>query len=230
MFRRLTSSLTSSVGQKALMGITGLLLVGFLVFHLAGNTTLYFNGDGSLSADSDGGAFDAYVEKIKSFGPLLVVARIGLFALFAAHIALAFRLSLANREARHERYALRGNKGALTVGSASMLVTGSILLVYLLKHLYDFSLDGLVGDGSFEEGPAADVQSKLSEPATAMLYILGIAALTLHLTHGFRSAFQSLGANHPQLNAILKWVGLALALALGAGFLSFPVLRLLLGS
>lgn len=207
---RLGNALASSVGKKITMGLTGLLLLGFLVEHLHGNL--------KLLEDPSGRAFDDYVAFMKSFGPLLTVAEVGLALLFLAHVYLAFRLTLENWQARKQRYVVRNNRGRSTWGSISMFYTGALLLGYLLKHLYDFRFDA-----RFFDDPDALVKAKLSEPQHAIVYLVASLALGLHLSHGFRSALQSIGVNHPGWNPALEKLGKLIALVFALAFAAFPV-------
>ena len=207
---RIGDALASSVGKKVVMGATGLLLVGFLVEHLLGNLKLF--------EDSDGSAFDAYVEFLSGFGPLLVVAELGLAALFLVHIYLAFRLTLENIQARRQKYVVRSNRGASTLGSVSMFYTGAIILGYLIKHLLDFRFDR-----DFFADPDALVKSTLSQPKHAIFYLVAAVAVGIHLSHGFKSAFQSIGVNHPRLAPGLAKASVLLAIAFALGFASFPI-------
>ena len=193
------------------MGLTGLLLVGFLIEHLAGNLTLF--------QDDDGSAFQAYKEGLESFGPLLTILEVGLFLVFGAHIAVALKLSLENREARKQGYVVRSNRGKATAASLSMLATGSIVLIFLIKHVvFDFRFNH-----GYHEAPADTVKETLASPFTGFFYLAAVGILGLHLAHGFRSAFQSLGVSHPKLDPLLDRAGIALAVALAVGFAAFPV-------
>src|SRR5262245_54534333 len=109
---RLGNALASSVGKKLVMGLTGFLLLGFLVEHLHGNL--------KLIEDPSGKAFNEYVAFLQSFGPLLLVAEIGLALLFLAHVYLAFRLTLENMQARRQGYVVRARRGGSTAGSLTM--------------------------------------------------------------------------------------------------------------
>jgi len=217
MLRRLGDALASSIGKKIVMGLTGLLLTGFLVSHLAGNLKLV-PGIG----DVEGVAFDEYVAYLKSFGALLLVAELGLVALFGCHIYLAFRLTMENREARKQKYVIRANRGAQTPASASMFYSGALILGFLIKHLLDFRFNG-----AFHEDPSGVTMEAMRSPGQAWIYILGSALVGLHLSHGVQSAFQSLGVNHPQWNPIIKIAGRALAVALALGFAWIPIYHLL---
>jgi succinate dehydrogenase / fumarate reductase cytochrome b subunit len=210
MLRWIGNALASTIGRKFVVGLSGLMLVGFLVEHLIGNVTLY--------TDPSGEAFNEYVAYFKSFGPLLIVAEVGLALLFACHIVLAIRLSLENRQARRDGYVVRGNRGAQTFGSVSMFVTGALILGYLVKHLIDFRFDA-----RFEEDPAAVVAATLGQPGHALAYVAAAILVGIHLSHGFRSAFQSLGISHPKLDPLLVIGGRALAVLFALGFASFPL-------
>lgn len=206
----LGNALASSVGKKIVMGLTGLLLVGFLVEHLHGNL--------KLIEDPSGAAFEEYVSFLQGFGPLLKVAEVGLALLFLSHIYLALRLTLENVQARRQKYVVRNSRGASTIGSVSMFWSGALILGFLIKHLLDFRLSE-----SFFEDPSGEVARKLSSPGQAVVY-LGISFVVgLHLSHGFRSALQSLGANHPRWNTILERLGKAVAVLLAVGFAAIPI-------
>jgi succinate dehydrogenase / fumarate reductase cytochrome b subunit len=217
MLRSIGNALASSVGRKAVVGLTGLLLVGFLLEHLFGNAFLYF--------DADGSAFNGYVASLKLFGPFLLVAELGLALLFAIHIYLAIRLTLENREARKQGYAVRATRGQATPASLSMHVSGALLLAYTLKHLWDFRFNH-----EFHEAPAATVKETLSTPFNAVVYLAAAVLVGWHLSHGFRSAFQSLGLSRPGWGEPLKRLGYLIAAVLAVGFASFPIYYLFVWS
>ena len=146
------------------------------------------------------------------------MAEIGLFALFACHAYLGLRLSMENMAARKSRYVSRNDRGAKTFGSSSMFVTGALVLAYLIKHVLDFRLSA-----EYDEAPGATVAQVLGSPLHGLLYIAAMIVLGVHLSHGFQSAFQSLGANHPRWTPILKLAGYAIAIAVALGFASIPV-------
>jgi succinate dehydrogenase / fumarate reductase cytochrome b subunit len=210
MLRWIGNALASSVGKKIVLGLTGFLLLGFVVEHLLGNLKLIEGGE----------VFNEYVAFLQSFGPLLVVSEIGLVALFACHIFLALRLTMENRKARTQRYEVRNNRGAQTFGSVSMFYTGALLLGFGVVHMLDFRL----AEGFTElEDPASVVYETLSRPGKALFYIAAVAVLGVHLSHGFRSAFQSLGLSHPKLDAVLGKASIGLGALIALGFASIPV-------
>jgi succinate dehydrogenase / fumarate reductase cytochrome b subunit len=199
----------SSIGKKLLVAVTGLLLIGFLVVHLTGNLLIY--------GPEEGAAFGKYAETLES-SPLLPVAEILLAALFVAHIAMALRVTTQNRDARASRYRIRSWHGGRTPGSATMVVTGLVVLVFLLIHIYDFRLQK---DDPHEL--AEMVRARLGGGVGFLIYVVGVGALTLHLSHAAQSALQTLGINHPKYTPALRALGVVLALALGVGFVSFPL-------
>ncbi|MCA8980368.1 MAG: succinate dehydrogenase cytochrome b subunit [Planctomycetes bacterium] len=212
MLSWLQRTLRSSIGKKVLMACTGLGLIGFLIGHLAGNLTLF--------ADSEGEAFTHYATTLNS-NPALPVVEVGLTLLFLAHIVLAFKVTRENREARGKGYTLRNDHGARTPGSRSMMITGVLILAFIVVHLIDFRFD----KPELEEMSllAGMVESRLSGTVGFLIYFGAMVPLTLHLSHAFQSALQTLGLNHPKYNCLIKVVGRGLALIIGLGFASFPL-------
>lgn len=210
MFNRLGKFVSSSIGRKMVMSLTGLLLFCFVLGHLAGNLTL-FAGDGGV-------LFDAYADTLRS-NPLLPVAEAGLIVLFLGHVFLAFRTTIDNREARKQGYKIRNKMGAATIASSSMFVTGALVLGFLIVHLLDFRLNAAA-----EETPlSAMVFERFSQPVGAALYLVGVLALGVHLSHAFRSGLQSLGVNHPRWNPLIQRAGIGLAALIFVGFAAMPI-------
>jgi succinate dehydrogenase / fumarate reductase cytochrome b subunit len=205
--------LGSSIGRKFVMAASGIALLGFLFVHLAGNLLIY-SGEG-------GKAFDDYARHLEE-NPLLVPAEIALFVLFAVHIFMALRVTGENRAARRQGYAVRSSMGERTIASSSMIVTGIVVLIFLIVHLADFRI-GKLSAANESVGLAAMVKRRLREPLGAAVYLIGVAALGVHLRHAFRSGLQTLGVNHPRLNPLLVRLGWAIAIILGLGFASFPI-------
>jgi succinate dehydrogenase / fumarate reductase, cytochrome b subunit len=214
------NALSTSVGKKFVMGITGLLLCGFLIVHLAGNLLLY--------ADSDGKAYNEYAHALHENEGVLMVLEVGLFGMFAAHIALAFKTASENRAARKVRYHTQGSKiesrDSVIRPDTWMFISGVIILGFLILHLIDFKL-GLRPDidyASYKE--AGKAMAILKTPLSAFVYTIGGIVLGIHLSHGISSAFQSLGLNHPKFESLIRWGGIIFAAIIGVGFASFPLL------
>ena len=217
----LLNALSSSVGRKFVMAITGLLLCGFLVAHLAGNLLLWVSAE----------AYNDYAHKLHEQALLLAVAETGLFALFIIHIVLAFRLTIGNNSARGQGYAVQKAKGegdGFGFGRPDtwMAISGTIVLGYICLHLIDFKFE-LRGSQFYEDAhgnellPAAKAEALLKTGTSTIGYLAGIVFLTLHLMHGIPSLFQSLGINHKKYNDLIRKSGLLIAVAIGAGFASF---------
>lgn len=191
------------------MAVTGLLLIGFVVAHLAGNLSLY----------KGGGAFDEYAHFIGGL-EILPLAEAGLALLFLVHIYMAVRTTIENRGARPVKYGIAGTHGKKTASSTTMFLSGLVILGFLFKHLWDFRLQ----KEAFEAAPEEVVRTALAQPLTAVVYVLGATALGLHLYHAFASAFQTLGVNHPKYTPALTWIGRILAIVVALGFASFPLI------
>lgn len=205
----------STIGQKALVGITGLALVGFLITHLAGNLTMYVGEDGET--------FNAYSSGLHDLGVLLYVAEIALLTIFLSHIVLVARLVMKQRKAGGAgRYAVTQSKqagGGLQLKSSRMMsISGTILLVFLVVHIWDFRLQLEPDTNLFEM-----VKSALQEPWRVGLYVVGSFLVGWHVFHGFQSAFRSLGLNHSVYTPALSKLGTFLAVLFGLGFASFPL-------
>jgi succinate dehydrogenase / fumarate reductase cytochrome b subunit len=217
--KRLGDALASSIGKKFVMGITGLLLCGFLVGHLTGNLLIYVGAE----------KYNDYAHMLHSQKLLLPVVEIGLLLLFLAHLYLAFRTSRENRAARNQQYAVKASKiesaGAnkLQRSDTWMLVSGIVVLLFVLLHLVDmrFELRPDVNYGTLT--PFEKTVLILETPLTFWVYIIGCVFLGFHLSHGFASAFQSLGLSHPRFNSAIRCISLVFALVIALGFASFPV-------
>ncbi|MBI3552208.1 MAG: succinate dehydrogenase cytochrome b subunit [Elusimicrobia bacterium] len=203
---RLTSFMTSSLGKKFTVGAAGFLLGGFLVVHLAGNLFL-FVGEG---------AFNHYAETLSN-NPLLPAAEIALAALFLAHIVFALKVRFENAKARPVAYEVYEAKGGRTIGSKSMAVSGVLVLAFLIIHLKTFRF------GDDKDGLYKLVMEWFKNPFYSGFYVLALAGLGLHLSHGFQSGFQTFGLNHPRYTPLIKKAGLVFAALIFLGFASMPI-------
>jgi len=209
--------LSSSIGKKTVMALTGLGLVGFLIGHLAGNLTLW--------VDDTGEAFNGYAHMLES-NPALPFVEFGLLVFLVAHVAMAMRVSKENREARAKDYNLRASMGARTLGSGSMLITGLIIGLFIVIHIIDFRVPNALGE---VDDLAQAVKDRLASPIGALIYFIGVAAVGIHMSHAFKSAFQTLGVTHPRYTPLIEKTGLGLAVILFLGFAAFPVILFLSG-
>lgn len=188
------------------MALTGLLLCGFLVAHLAGNLLIFDSSD----------AFNSYAKALEE-NPLLPLAEMGLLALFALHIATGLWVWAGSRGARGGRYAVRASAGGSSWGSATMIASGVLLAAFVVVHVRTFRFAEDRSD-LYE----LVLEAFRSRPY-ALFYVAAMAALALHLSHGFQSAFQTLGASHPRLTPALRGFGWLFAAGVAAGFASIPL-------
>ncbi len=208
--------INSSIGRKVVMSVTGIALILFLTFHCAMNIVALFSGE----------AYNMICELLGA-NWYAVVATLGLAALAVIHIVYAFILTAQNRRARgEERYAVTDRPAKVEWASQNMLVLGIIILLGLVLHLFNFwynmmfaelfGIEGLThapGDGF------GWIQETFSCPLFVALYVIWIAAIWMHLTHGFWSAMQTLGWNGKIWFCRWKMIGLIYTTLLMLGFL-----------
>lgn len=210
IMRTLIAAFSSSVGKKFLMAFTGLLLSLFLIAHAIGNSTTFLGLD----------VFNAYAEHLHSLGFFITLFEIGLLLIFGTHIAFAIILYFQNLYARTTRYLVQKASGGRTPGSRTMPYTGLIILIFIIVHLGDFHFiekTTTIGDL---------VKQTLNQPAAALFYIVAMAAVILHISHGFWSLFQTFGVNHPKYDCTLRSGTLGLTIILGTVFVLIPLLAL----
>ena len=210
--------LKSSVGRKQIVAITGLALVLFLIAHLAGNL-LIFKGPT---------AFNNYAAGLKSLGALLWVARLGLLATFVIHIATTTSLVIENIKARGGRYSRDTHGGSRSFVTRIMPYTGTILLVYVITHLLDYTLvdHNTVNTmiGHLDQGIYGMVVNSFQmSMARVLWYIVAMACVGFHLAHGFQSVFRSFGYYHTTFTPVLNGLSTTIGVLIFAGFSSIPV-------
>jgi succinate dehydrogenase / fumarate reductase cytochrome b subunit len=202
----------SSIGKKQIMAISGLLLCGFLITHLAGNCLMYLGPD----------AFNTYAHKLTSNKLLLYPAEIILILLFTSHIVMAVRVTIENKSARPEPYFMSTKSGrGATLASRSMPYTGLVILIFLILHLIHFKF-GPYYETQLNGEPVRDIYRTVMEyfqsPINVIWYVTAMICLGFHVKHGFWSAFQSLGFYHEKYNCKLKMASCLFALTVTCGF------------
>ncbi len=202
-----TRTFTYSIGKKIIMALTGIFLVIFLAQHLVGNFLL-LAGDG-------GKAYQEYSHNMVG-NPIIRVIEFVLFFGFLFHIVDGVILSLQNRKARGHGYIV-GNRNPSSWLSRNMILSGLVLLAFLIVHLASFFWPYRISDP--ENTHLYDVAvHKFTNPWFTGFYIISFILLGMHLWHGFSSAFQTLGARHPKYFPAIKGLGIALAVGLPLGF------------
>ena len=219
------SFFASSVGAKVLVALTGLALVAYLVLHLAGNLLVFLGPD----------TFNGYADMLIS-NPLVVPVEIGLLAVFLVHVVKAIQVTRGNRRARPQPYARKAGAGGASrksVASTSMIWTGLIVLVFVGLHVrgfkygphYDTVVDGRTVRNLYQ----LEMEAFASLPVVAF-YAAAILLVGTHLSHGFWSAFQSLGAGDDRRSRQIWRLGRAVAAIVALGFFIIPIWAYLLGS
>ena len=202
---------STSIGKKQIMGVTGLLLCGFLVSHLAGNLTLLAGPD----------AFNKYSHTLTS-NPLIYGAEFILAVIFIAHIVMAFRLGIENNRAIPVGYYMYKKSGrGGTFASATMQYSGVIALVFLVFHItglkFGTQYTTSVGGVEMRDLYRTTIEY-FQDPIHVLGYIIAMVTLGIHTSHGFWSAFQSLGLNHPKYMPKIQCVSKLFGLVVAIGF------------
>ncbi|MFN8670891.1 MAG: succinate dehydrogenase cytochrome b subunit [Candidatus Sericytochromatia bacterium] len=220
---KLIDVITSQVGRKVLTGLTGLALCGFVVGHLLGNLQLFVGPE----------LFNSYALKLESLGPILWVVELILLWFFAMHAAIGTSIALKKQKAKPVKYAVSASAGQPSKQSASsksMIVTGTILLVFTILHVITFKFGPGIKEGyitTIHGEEARDlyklVIEKFSNPLYAFGYAAVMALLGLHLRHGFWSAFQSLGLNNKKYSPFIYTAALIFAVLMAVGFIVLPI-------
>ena len=221
---------TSSIGKKLIMSLTGLFLVTFLIAHLVGNIQLLI---------PDGGEkFNLYA-KFMTTNPLIKTVSYLLYASILLPAIQGLILWASNRSARgNQRYAVNSPTatGTNTFASRKMGWLGTVILIFLLIHLYQFWLQMKMGTLPMIQYDSVDYQVKnLYLPVEAafknigfvIFYVVSMIAIAFHLLHGIQSGFQSLGLNHKKYTPLIRFIGAAVAILIPLGFAIIPVFFLL---
>ena len=206
----------SSIGRKVIMSVTGIALILFLTFHCCMNVVALFSGE----------AYNMICELLGA-NWYAVAATLGLAALAVIHIVYAFLLTMQNRRARGtERYAVTDKPAKVEWASQNMLVLGIIILLGLVLHLFNFWYNMMFAEMFHIADPLGNpadgfgyIKQTFSNPVYVVLYIIWIAAIWFHLSHGFWSAIHTLGWNGKTWFCRWKMIGLVYTTLLMLGFL-----------
>jgi succinate dehydrogenase / fumarate reductase cytochrome b subunit len=214
--------LSSTVGTKFLVALTGAVLVAFVIGHMLGNLQIYLGPE----------AINSYAVFLKARPGLLWGARLGLLAALVVHIWGISLLSLRNQDARPDSYALK-KAVASTFSSRTMLLSGALLLAFVVYHLLHFTF-GATNPDQFhliDELGRHDVYSMtilgFQQPLVAISYIVAMGILGLHLAHGIASIFHSMGWSRPKTAPLIELAGRLVAFLLVIGNISIPIAALL---
>ena len=211
-----TKTLTSSLGRKLIMAVTGLSLIAFLLVHCGINACIFLN---------DGGHTFNEAAEFMSHNFFIRVAEVGLMAGFIIHIADGLILWKSNAEKRPVKYAIVKGEANSTWYSRSMGLLGSLLLIFLVIHLRHFWVVSRFTDEitSGQHTLFGEMQEVFANPFPVVLYVLGCISLAYHLLHGFQSAFQTMGWNHPKYTPFIKSLGAGFSILIPLVFAAMPI-------
>jgi succinate dehydrogenase / fumarate reductase cytochrome b subunit len=201
----------TTVGKKAIMAVTGVILFGFLIGHMAGNLQFFLGRD----------VLNDYAEKLHHLPALLWSVRLALLVAVALHIVAAVQLALLQQAARPVRYVKRKAVGS-TYASRTMYWSGPIIAFFVVYHILHMT----TGDAhpSYEYLNAYDnLVIGFSNPLVAGFYIISMVLLGMHLYHGVWSMFQSIGFSHPRYTPKLKLFAKVFSIVLVLGFIIVPL-------
>lgn len=208
--------LSSSVVEKFLIAVTGLVLVLYLVVHLAGNLLLFLGP----------ARFNAYAHALIS-NPLVVPAEIGLLAIFVVHVYKTVVMWWHNRAARPQGYYHKewaGGPSRKSWASTTMIYTGALTALFVVLHVRSFKY------GTYYEVAGSGIRDLhrlviefFQSPVNVIFYEACLVFLGFHLWHGFASAFESLGADRPGFAPRLLLASRLVAIVIAGGFLAIPL-------
>jgi len=211
---------TSTVGQKLVMGLTGLFLISFLVVHVGLNACIWANDGGEMF--NRGAHFMGSMVVIR-------IMEIGLFAGLLAHIVQGYVLTAYNNSRRGTPYKVNRGYGSKWY-SRSMGLLGTLLLLFLIMHIWHFWVPSRITHDLPEASynpEHHDLYSRMVEvfqsPVVVALYVLGCISLAYHLAHGFKAAFRTFGVHNSRYYATIKLVGYAFAIIVPLAFAMMPV-------
>jgi succinate dehydrogenase / fumarate reductase cytochrome b subunit len=210
----------SSIGKKIVVAFTGILLVGFLLGHMAGNLLVFAGRD----------ALNDYAQFLHHMlhGAGIWIARIGLLVALVLHILATVSLTIHNKAARNEKYA-HGATVQASKSSRLMIVSGLIILAFIIFHILHFTvrvdphLANLTDPAEDRHDTFGMVVAGFSVPWVVLFYVVAISLLCSHLSHGIASIFQTLGLRSAKTEKATTSLAWAITILLWIGFLVIPL-------
>eukprot|EP01047_Picozoa_sp_COSAG01_P012554 COSAG01_NODE_568_length_15370_cov_26.058018_13_plen_226_part_00 len=212
----------SSIGKKQIVATTGLLVVGFILFHMLMN--LLFFGGAEI--------YNVLPAAAHSTGNALRIVESGLALIFIIHIVFTAIVTIENRKARGvQGYEKFKGKQRRSLATRLMPVTGSILLAFIFTHLWDFWWPDHHGAGTVVESIAPGVElgayglvhNAFKSGGRVIWYVIALFSIGLHLAHGVQSMFQSFGFRHVTYTPMIERLSTSIGLLIAAGFSSIPL-------
>ncbi|MEO6669832.1 MAG: succinate dehydrogenase cytochrome b subunit [Ferruginibacter sp.] len=222
---------TSSIGKKFTMGLTGFFLISFLIVHCFLNSMIFFN---------DGGETFNHWGHFMGSNLIIRTMELGLFAFLILHIIQGLMLWAQNNASRPVKYAMNKPERNSTWYSRSMGLLGTLILMFLVLHLYHFWVPSRFGGmaqvhaletttlGDYANQEAHNLYKEMqvvfqNNLLVVIVYVLGVVSLFWHLLHGFQSAFQTFGINHKRYTPIIKGIGVIYSVVICLLFALMPI-------
>jgi len=201
----------STVGQKVLVALTGIILLGFVVAHLAGNLLVYLGSE----------AINAYAKALGERQWLVWACRLATVAALGIHVWASIRLTMRNRTSRGGAYIRRAFRST-TYAARTMAISGVLFGLYLLYHVPHFTL-GSAHPGFVPGDVYRNVVLGFNRPLVSLVYVAAMVFLGLHLRHGLWSMFRTLGLNHPARDGWYERFAVVASAIIVAGYISIPI-------
>ena len=203
----------SSIVRKFIMALSGLFLIIFLITHLVIN---------SLTLASSKDLFNEAAHFMAT-NPIIYAMQYVLALGFIIHIGMGVKLTIQNKRARSQEYVYNNMSKNTDLSSRSMIVSGGLVIVFLALHLRDYFYQmKFVGlpEGTTDYDLVVNL---FTNPYYTAVYVIAFIVLGVHLNHGFKSAFQSMGANHKKYNPLIKIVSTAYSIVIALGFSTIAI-------
>ena len=221
---------STAVGKKYVMGLTGIAMMGFVLFHMIGNLKMYA---GAADLDHYAHFLQTLLYPLAPKGWVLWILRGGLISMLFLHLHAAWSLTRLNRHARPVKYQSKRDYQIANFASRTMRWSGMIVLVFIVWHLLDLTF-GVVnshvgemithtGDEESVKSVYASVVHSFERTPVALFYVVANILLGIHLFHGTWSIFQSLGWNNPRFNNWRRGFATGFASIVVLGNVSFPI-------
>ncbi len=212
----ISQTFSSSIGKKLIMGLTGISLILFLTVHCSINACVFLN---------DGGKTFESAAEFMGHNFFIRAAEIGLFAGLLLHIADGLYLWYDNNKKRPVKYVMSKGEANSTWYSRSMGLLGTLLLIFLILHLRHFWFVSRLTDEitSGRETLFGEMVEVFENPIIVVIYVLGCLSLGYHLLHGFQSAFQTMGWNHPKYTPFVQKLGAGFSVVVSIVFALMPI-------
>lgn len=221
---RITSLYSSTIGKKFIAAVTGLVLFGFLIGHVAGNLKVFTgaSADGVYHIDEYGQFLKVMGAPILPAGFGLWGARVVLLSSLLLHVLVVAQLALQSADARPVGY-VKSKKASATLAARWMMFSGLVILGFVIFHILHFTT-GTIPLGEFEHGTVyKNLSSSFVKWPVAIGYVAVMIMLGFHLFHGLWSLFQTLGLDNPDRNKALRMFAVVMTVAIIAGFIAVPL-------